>query len=69
MAAWYGHAKLAGKWTRLTGPHEGLGAAAAALDAEVRRLGLLVRSRDQALTRGPAAPAGENAEGRRRGQQ
>jgi hypothetical protein len=53
---WYGWAKLGRKWERLTGPTEGLTAAARALSDELKRRGLQVRSRDQALTSGAEPP-------------
>jgi hypothetical protein len=65
MATWYGWARVAGKWERLVGPTEGLDAAARALDDEVRRRGLVVRSRDVCLTTGALPPADRRRQGRR----
>jgi hypothetical protein len=65
VATWYGWVRVAGKWERLTGPVEGLGATARALDDEIRRRGLVVRSRDACLTSGAAPPAGVKRQGRR----
>jgi hypothetical protein len=56
MASWFGWARVGSKWERLTGPHLTLGEAARALTDELRRRGLRVRSRDQALTSGAAPP-------------
>jgi hypothetical protein len=65
VAQWYGWAKIARKWERLTGPHEGLTAASRALDDEVRRRGLVVPSRNQALTTGALPPSTAKPERRR----
>jgi hypothetical protein len=57
MAQWWGWARVAGRWERLCGPVEGLGAAARSLADEVRRRGLVVPPRQQVLTKGAEPPA------------
>jgi hypothetical protein len=56
VGTWYGWIRIARKWERMTGPHGRLGEAAAALDDEVGRRGLLVSTRDLALTSGGEPP-------------
>jgi hypothetical protein len=68
MKTYFGWAWVAGKWERLSGPTEGLGTAARALDDEIRRRGLVVRSRDTCLTTGALPPSATKA-GRRRNKQ
>jgi hypothetical protein len=58
MATWYGWALVDRRWQRLVGPHPSLEAASRALTAEVRRRGLRVPDRHQALTSGAAPPDG-----------
>jgi hypothetical protein len=53
---WYGWSRLLGRWRRLTGPHPGRDLAARALEDELRRRGLRVRSMDLCMVLGPQPP-------------
>jgi hypothetical protein len=57
---WYGWARLFGTWRRITGPYPGIDVAARALEAELRRRGLRVRSMDQCMVLGPQPPRGRD---------